>query len=57
MALVFVTVIIALTIIQAVEHDWFLYSGNVPVSLAAVSWTAAVPAIAAVPVEAATTCL
>ncbi len=45
MALVFVTVIVALTVIQAVKHDWFLYSGNVPISLAVV------------PVKAATTCL
>ena len=57
MALVFVTVIVALSIIQAVKHDWFIYSGNVPIPLAAVPWLAAVPATADVPVEAATTCL
>ncbi len=57
MALVFVTVIVALTIIQAVKHDWFIYSGNGPISLAAVPWSAAVPATAAVPVEAAAICL
>ncbi len=57
MALVFVTVIVALTIIQAVKHDWFIYSGNVPICLAAVPWIAATPVTAAVPVEAATTCL
>ena len=28
MALVFVTVIIVLTVIQAVKHDWFIYSGK-----------------------------
>lgn len=29
MALVFVTVVIVLTVIQAVKHDWFIYSGKV----------------------------
>ena len=28
MAVVFVIVIVVLTIVQAVKHDWFIYSGE-----------------------------